>query len=215
MSEGSVSSHAHVGHRTGVDQMYEYGSLPRARQDGLLDETVGEELLLYDQNRHIAHCLSPIAASVWRHCDGERDVSELAILVGASESLVAGALYEMREKDLLDAEPELMQSAGPGESRREAIVRVARYGAAAAASSMIVSATAATPAMASSGEEFEWTEGEAEKLGKCKPKTGALNCCLCKNAIGKGTGGKAFCESACKSKFGGYISWSKEAIPEL
>lgn len=44
-----------------------------------------------------------------------------------------------------------MQSTVPGESRREAIVRVARYGAAAAAGSMIVSATAATPAMASSG----------------------------------------------------------------
>jgi len=147
--------------------MYEHGSFPRARQDGLLEETVGEELLLYDENRHVAHCLSPIAACVWRHCDGERDVSELAVLAGASESLVAGALHELREKDLLDAEPELMQSAGSGESRREAIGRVARYGAAAAAGSMIVSATAATPAMASSGEEWtELTKEEKEEKEK-------------------------------------------------
>lgn len=128
--------------------MHEYGSLPRARQDGLLEEAVGEELLLYDQESHIAHCLSPIAACVWRHCDGEHYLAGLAQLVGASEDLVADALYELREKDLLVAEPELMQSKVPGISRREAIGRAARYGAAAAAGSMIVSATAATPAMA-------------------------------------------------------------------
>jgi hypothetical protein len=198
--------------------MYEYGSLPRARQDGLLEETVGEELLLYDQDRHIAHCLSSIAACVWRHCDGERDVSQLVALAGASESLVADALHELREKDLLDAEPGLMQSAGPGESRREAIVRVARYGAAAAAAPLIVSATAATPAMASSGEGFEWTEGtqkekeEKEKgVLKCEKKVAAMNCCECKNAIGYGPGNKAACEAGCATR-GGYINWTKEAV---
>ena len=154
MSEGSIYRPCSTGgHRTGVDQMYEHGSLPRARQDALLEETVGEELLLYDQNSHTAHCLSPIAACVWRHCDGEHDIAELALLTGVSEGLVTGTLHELREKDLLDAEPGLMLSTVPGESRREAIVRVGRYGAAAAAGSMIVSATAATPAMASSGEE--------------------------------------------------------------
>jgi hypothetical protein len=127
-------------------------SLPRARRDGLLEETLGEELLLYDQNSHTAHCLSPTAACVWRHCDGEHDVTGLAQLVGTSKDLVADALHELREKDLLVAGPELMQSTVPGVSRREVIARAARYGAAAAGASMIISATAATPAMASSGE---------------------------------------------------------------
>jgi hypothetical protein len=126
----------------------QHGSLPQARKDGLLEETLGEELLLYDQDNHTARCLSPIAACVWRHCDGERDVTELAEFAGAGKDLVGDALQELREKDLLDAEPALTESAVPGVSRREAIVRVARYGAAAAGASMIVSATAATPAMA-------------------------------------------------------------------
>jgi hypothetical protein len=134
--------------------MHEHGSLPRARKDGLLLETLGEELLLYDRDSHTAHCLSPIAACVWRHCDGERDLTDLAVLAGVSESLVADALHELREKNLLDAEPQFIQSTASGISRREAIGRAARYGAAAAAGSMIVSATAATPAMASSGETF-------------------------------------------------------------
>jgi hypothetical protein len=151
--------------------MHPHGSLPRACQDGLLEEAVGDELLLYDRNSHTAHCLSPIAACVWRHCDGERDVIELAELSGASENRVADALRELREKDLLDAEPQLMQNAVPGESRREAIGRVARYGAAAATVPLIVSATAATPAMASSGG------GSAI----CIPGVKGANCCVCQN----------------------------------
>jgi hypothetical protein len=167
--------------------MHEHRSLPRARQDGLLVDTVGEELLLYDQNSHTAHCLSPIAACVWRHCDGDRDVTELAELAGVSEGLVAEALHELREKELLDAEPQVMQSTVPGISRREAIGRVAGYGAAAASVPLIVSATAATPAMASSGEEFPCVELEKE------------TCCACNNTnLGCKSGlTRTQCESYC------------------
>jgi hypothetical protein len=191
--------------------MREHGSLPRARKDGLLEETVGEELLLYDRDSHTAHCLSPIAACVWRHCDGEHHVTGLAELAGTSESLVADALHEMREKDLLDAEPELMQSTGPGESRREAISRVVRYGAAAAAGSMIVSATAATSAMASSGED-EWTEKENELAIKCVAKADAANCCDCKTHIGIGPIGETECKNICNKNYGGFLEWKKEAV---
>jgi hypothetical protein len=178
--------------------MYEHGSLPRARRDGLLEEAVGEELLLYDRDSHTAHCLSPIAACVWRQCDGDRDVTKLAELTGASESLVGDALYELREKDLLDAEPQLMPSAVPGISRREAIGRGVRYGAAAAAGSLIVSATAATPAMANS-------EG---KKGNCV-SSAASKCCKCKNLeCTSGRASQLLCEGFC-NEFGreGFLSF--------
>jgi hypothetical protein len=165
--------------------MHEHGSLPRARQDGIIRESVGDELLLYDQDSHTAHCLSPIAASVWRRCDGERDLAELAKLAGASECLVADALHELREKDLLESEPQLLQVNAPGISRREAISRVARYGAAAAAAPLIVSATAAAPAMASSIVWF------------CNPEPGS-NCCLCNNECVANTKiTKAECDKVC------------------
>jgi hypothetical protein len=167
--------------------MHEHGSLPRARQDGLLEEAVGEELLLYDQESHTAHCLSPIAACVWRHCDGEHDLTGLAQLVGASEDLVADALHELRETDLLVAEPKLMQNTIPGISRREAISQAARYGAAAAAGSMIVSATAATPAMAASGGTC------CQCLNKKNEK------CQCTTAAEALASNKA-CEEYCQSK---------------
>jgi hypothetical protein len=188
--------------------MHDYGSLPRARQDGLLEEAIGEELLLYDQESHTAHCLSPTAACVWRHCDGEHNVTELAQFAGASESLVADALYELREKDLLAAEPELIQSTVPGVSRREAIGRAARYGAAAVAGSMIVSATAATPAMASSGEEIE-----GEGFECVKPAT--YNCCICREACNYGNMDTAGCVSYCNTYRGGYVSFTANATCRL
>src|ERR1700760_2112705 len=148
--------------------MHEYGSLPRARHDGLLEETVGADLLLYDQSSHTAHCLSPVAADVWRHCDGERDLAELAVLARVSELVVADALHELRGKGLLDAEPQLAHSTVAGISRREAIGRVARYGAAAAAAPLIVSATAATPAMASSKETLKCCQCVDANNKNCK-----------------------------------------------
>ncbi len=173
--------------------MHQHGALPRARRDGLLEETLGEELLLYDQDSHTAHCLSPIAACVWRHCDGERDVTELAELAGASKDLVADALQELREKDLLDAEPAFTESAVPGVSRREAIVRVARVGGAIAAGSLIVSATAATPAMASSGEELTF----------CKESKGSgTTCCSCNDKECKTGLTEAQCNALCATHGG-------------
>jgi hypothetical protein len=179
--------------------MHQDGSLPRARRDGLLEEALGEELLLYDQDSHTAHCLSPIAACVWRHCDGERDMTELTELAGASKNLVADALYELREKDLLAAEPQIMQSTVPGVSRREAIIRVARYSAAAAGASLVVSATAATPAMASSGEN------------PCScVKAESATCCCCEG--GCITISRGDCETQCLAANKGN---SKEEKPDM
>jgi hypothetical protein len=178
--------------------MREHGSLPRAREDGLLEERVGEELLIYDKNSHTAHCLSPLAACVWWHCDGELDVTELALHVGASENVVADALHALREKDLLDDEPQPMHSTAPGISRREAISRGARYGAAAVTVPLIVSATAATPAMASSGE-----------VAGCEPNKGT-NCCTCADGeCFTGTLDAAECEDFCiEAERGGSRGWA-------
>ena len=182
--------------------MYEHGLPPRARKDGLLEETVGEELLLYDRDSHIAHCLSPIAACVWRHCDGEHDLVDLTQLVGGSEDLVADALHELREKDLLIAEPGLMQSTTSVISRREAIGRAARYGAAATAGSLIVSAAAATPAMASSS------------LPKCKKEPLSINaCCICLSGCGSGLTKKQ-CEESCTSLHSVLVTFEEHATCE-
>jgi hypothetical protein len=42
---------------------------PRARLDCLSRE-FGEEVLLYDLQRDVGHCLNSTAAAIWKLCDG-------------------------------------------------------------------------------------------------------------------------------------------------
>ena len=51
---------------------------PESRREQLLTQSVGNELVIYDERTHDAHHLSPTAAQVWRLADGERDVPDLA-----------------------------------------------------------------------------------------------------------------------------------------
>ena len=50
---------------------------PEARKEGLVIHKLGEEVLVYDLNRHKAHCLNKTAALVWERCDGKTSVAQL------------------------------------------------------------------------------------------------------------------------------------------
>jgi Coenzyme PQQ synthesis protein D (PqqD). len=51
--------------------------VPRARQEDLVIEGLGDETLVYDMRSHKAHCLNRTAALVWNRCDGKATVSEM------------------------------------------------------------------------------------------------------------------------------------------
>ena len=114
------------------------GETPLARRDGLSIEELDDELLIYDRACDVAHCLTPLAASVWRACDGKRG---LASLTTHSADEVLAAVEELRQKRLL-AEP-----SPAGMSRRQMVRRVA---ATAAAAPLVVSVLAPTAAHAQS-----------------------------------------------------------------
>src|SRR5262249_57163726 len=54
---------------------------PEKRREGLVVKELPEEILVYDLERHKAHCLNPAAAVVFKHSNGERSVAELARLL--------------------------------------------------------------------------------------------------------------------------------------
>ena len=54
------------------------GQLPRARKKGLVIEELPGELLVYDLERHKAHCLNETAAMVWRQCNGKASIARIA-----------------------------------------------------------------------------------------------------------------------------------------
>jgi coenzyme PQQ synthesis protein D (PqqD) len=101
---------------------------PLARKDRLTIRELHEETLVYDQDRHKAHCLNATAREVWRHCDGQTSVDELARIVAletgiASASAVVGlALEQLARRHLLEAAPE---AATDRVSRREALKKLA------------------------------------------------------------------------------------------
>ena len=81
--------------------------LPAAREASLLVRELAEEVLVYDEEGHRAHCLNQTAALVWKSCDGRTPVARIAERVGAQmsahvpEEVVWLALEQLAEFDLL------------------------------------------------------------------------------------------------------------------
>ncbi len=121
---------------------------PQTRRSGLLLRELPDELLVYDQERHRAHCLNRTAALVFRHADGSRTLDELALLLGqsAGRDLVVQTLAQLDEAGLLES-TSLEAELQPAGIDRRAVVR--RMGIAAAILlPAVVSIVAPTPAEA-------------------------------------------------------------------
>lgn len=98
---------------------------PRTRRSGLLLRELPDELLVYDQERHTAHCLNRTAALVFRHADGTRTLDELSALPGGDAAVVRLALDQLEQAGLLEpSAPEAAAAASVGMSRREVARRV-------------------------------------------------------------------------------------------
>ena len=99
-------------------------SLPEARKEGLIVQELSEEVLIYDRQRHKAHCLNRTAALVWERCDGKTAVKEIARRVSKKtgqlleEEVAWLAVEELAKRRLL--EPIKVKA---GMSRREMIKR--------------------------------------------------------------------------------------------
>lgn len=127
---------------------------PRARQEHLIVQEMPGEVLVYDQDRHLAHCLNLTAALVWKNCNGSNSVTQIASLVGrelqapVAEEVVLLALDQLRKDQLLVAD-----AAAPAPLNavsRRAMIRTLGITAAVAIPA-IISLTAPTPAAAATG----------------------------------------------------------------
>jgi hypothetical protein len=128
---------------------------PKRRQQGLVVRALPTEVLIYDTERHEAHCLNRPAALVWEQCDGLTPPVEIAckvavILAAAiDEDVVLHALDQLETFHLLEAESPARPSFARI-SRRELIQRL---GLAASVVLPLVSSIAApVAAQAASGD---------------------------------------------------------------
>ena len=85
--------------------------LPKMRQEGLIVNEMLDEILVYDLDRHKAHCLNGTAAMVWRQCDGKTSPREIAhrlqlkLARPIKENLVWLALRQLEKTHLLAESP--------------------------------------------------------------------------------------------------------------
>jgi len=82
---------------------------PRARTNRLVTRDLGDELLVYDLERHKAYCLNRVAMQVFRHCDGETTIPDMARRIGnalglpVDEQAVHLGLVRLEKAHLLDS----------------------------------------------------------------------------------------------------------------
>jgi hypothetical protein len=96
------------------------GTHPRARKARLIVRRLPDETLVYDNETSRAHCLGPVAASVWRHADGRSSVARIAAAVGRESGTEIGEAAVRVALERLD-DARLLDQALPasGRSRRE------------------------------------------------------------------------------------------------
>jgi hypothetical protein len=129
--------------------------LPMARTAGLVVEELDGEVLIYDVERHRAHCLNKASAMVWRACDGSRAVPELTALIeksapGWDQATTDYALTQLEKRHLL-SEPLRVEQVERTLTRRDVFRKAALTGLAIGVGIPVVkSIVAPTPAQAAS-----------------------------------------------------------------
>ena len=158
-------------------------TMPRSRVKQLVIQEMPEETLVYDLERHKAHCLNKSAAVVWRHCDGQTSLGAMTTILqeetglAADEKIVWLALSELKKARLLE-NPDSIPAPLLNPGRREALKRIGLVGGAAALLPLVTSIVAPT----------------AVDAITCIPRGGACTssaqCCsqLCRGAGGMGGG---------------------------
>jgi hypothetical protein len=151
-----------------------------ARRERVLIERVGDEVVLYDQEADVAHCLPANVAAVWEHADGTRSDQQLATITGLTRDGVRDALSELSTAGLTAAAPD---ADPPGHTRREATKRILGTGALAAAAPLIYSLAIAPAAAMASGGACEYQCNAAANFGSpAAAQADASDVCLAASA---------------------------------
>ncbi|HMF55158.1 MAG TPA: PqqD family peptide modification chaperone [Pyrinomonadaceae bacterium] len=126
---------------------------PFARKDGLVVRELPDEVLVYDLERDKAHCLNQTAAMVWKHCDGQTSVPEMAQLLQkelnaqVDEKFVWFALDQLSKDHLLEERVTMPAAIITSGMNRRQMMRALGI-AAVVAVPVVTSIVAPTPAQA-------------------------------------------------------------------
>jgi hypothetical protein len=157
---------------------------PLARTEDLVIENVEDELLVYDGKHARAHSLSAPAARVWRACDGETSIDDLAAALELPRETVVNALDELEGAELLESYGLQIVNGGSangnGITRRQMAVRSAKIGGAVAAAPLLYSIAVPSPAAAVTPTNLACALFSSDSCGTGSGGAGSVaGCCCC------------------------------------
>lgn len=97
--------------------------LPKTRNENIIMQDVGDEILIYDTITNQAFSLNETSAKVFNACDGVQTFDKLKSKYQFTDDLIYLALDELKAKNLLDAAANYQTPFG-GMNRREVIRKV-------------------------------------------------------------------------------------------
>jgi hypothetical protein len=179
---------------------------PRAREQGLVVRELDGELLIYDREHDVAHCLKGIQAAVWKNSDGVTPVADIVTVVGrqlgtpVDEYAVYRALADLSKNELLDHRtPDSREQ--DGMSRRD---MMARTGLAAAAAIPVITSLMVPGSALAAGPCTQQGGTCTSSSQCCQNAHGFPGCCYKANATSTGvcgicSGGCCQVNSVCRS----------------
>ena len=162
---------------------------PRARTSRLVTRDLGDELLVYDLERHKAYCLNRVAMQVYRHCDGETTIQDMALRIGnalgmpVDERAVRLGLVRLERAHLLDSPVAQILHV----SRREMLRKLGR--AAAVVGPLVTAITVPTSAQAQATGCISNSSESCAGRACCPPR----HCCTEGNLAGRCSGVSGSC----------------------
>lgn len=152
------------------------GTHPRARKTRLIVRRLPDETLVYDSDRSRAHCLGPVAAAVWRQCDGRSSATRIASVVSKETGVEVGEAAVRVALDRL-AEARLLEHPLPesGRSRREWLKQAAMIGGLTVVSITAPLSVEAATCVANCTSRPNTPPGNCGAIPCCPPATG--RCC--------------------------------------
>lgn len=154
---------------------------PLSRNEKLVIQELGKEILIYDLRVHKAFCLNQTSAMIWKACDGTKSVTEISqtlshqLKSNVSEDLVWFALKQLESDNLLAEDSSELVTPLDNLSRREAVKRV---GLASMIMLPVISALVAPTAVAalSASSCFPADNTGSNSTPGC-PCVGTFDCC--------------------------------------
>jgi len=165
--------------------------LPCARRDGLLVHELGDELVVYDEERHRAHNLNRTAALIWQQCDGQTTIEDMVLLLRTQLNFPADEKFVWLTLNRLEKARLLQERLTPpmgmvGMSRRDMVRKMASTGASLFLLPLVLSIVVPPPQAAATGGGgggscATHTGGNCSSYGGCAAPSHCVgdNSCYC------------------------------------